>query len=119
MKITGCQCNGPGWCERHQCHKNLQQYRACRRIPGLFALWEQARGPGRSGTQRWPKAVAPVCLHRGETVRTAACPTCRGQVEIKVFKCELHSQCTVGKRIADTACCSRCPDYAETRSPND
>ena len=111
MKITDCECEAPGWCERHQCHKTLTQVRACRRLPGLFGLWEKGRGPGQSRAQPWRHVVTQPCTYRGGVLRTAECPTCQGRVEVKVFACELHSECTVVKSIDSTACCRACSDY--------
>ena len=68
MKITDCECEGPGWRERHQCHKTLMQYRACRQIPGLFAMWEQGRGSGQLSPQRWREAVTQPSTYRGRSV---------------------------------------------------
>ena len=110
VHVTPCECESPGWCQRHKCQKSLTQFRACQRIPGLFALWEQGRGPGQAGGQRWRKAETRSCKHRGVLLRTEQCPTCQGQVGVKVFTCQLHTECTIAKQISGAACCGTCRD---------
>ncbi len=46
-----------------------------------------------------------------DTGTTLPCPTCSGNVQVKVFGCSVFGQCTVGKRVGDTACCKGCPSY--------
>lgn len=55
---------------------------------------------------------ADDCLHRGEEIRTADCPTCSGHVRVKVFACAIHSECTLAKPLPGIACCQGCGDYA-------
>lgn len=45
------------------------------------------------------------CSHRQEEFRLATCASCRGNVQVKVFKCDLHGECTVGKAIAGIHLC--------------
>jgi len=70
--------------------------------PAYRALWD-APGPDPGRTRS--------CRHRGETRREQECPTCRGVVRLKVFACELHGECTIGRSLAGVACCATCPDY--------
>lgn len=65
----------------------------------------------------WGMASLPTsplsCIHLGEpTGETITCPSCRGSVQLKLFKCEVYGQCTLGKSVGDVACCngSRGPD---------
>lgn len=52
------------------------------------------------------------CAHLGEwTGETIPCKTCRGNVFIKILKCSVHGECTIGKKMGDKACCKVCPDY--------
>jgi len=111
MRVTDCECTGPGWCERHKCYKSLMFYRACGRTPQLFAMWEQGRGPGQRRAQTADKPRRQPCKHRTKVLRTVQCPTCRGQVDVKVFACHLHEECSVGKQVGDRACCATCRDY--------
>jgi len=111
MRITPCQCEGPGWCERHQCYKSPMWFSQCRLSPQLFALWEEGRGPGQQNARIRDLARRRVCEHRGELLRTVQCPTCRSAVAVKVFRCPLHGECTVAKPIGETACCGTCSDY--------
>lgn len=62
------------------------------------------------------------CQHLGDaTGQTAECHTCNGAVQLKLFRCAIHSHCTLVKRVNATACCdARCKEYAaltlETKS---
>lgn len=86
-------------------------FKACRRVPQLFALWEQGRGPGQRGASTTLEAPRQPCKHRGELLRTLQCPTCRSQIGVKLFACFLHEECTVAKQFADVACCGACRDH--------
>ncbi|MCA9046463.1 MAG: hypothetical protein KDA69_19205, partial [Planctomycetaceae bacterium] len=48
MNDERCQCEQPGWCERHGCSKPPHFHKLCRTRPDYFRLWEQGRGPGQS-----------------------------------------------------------------------
>jgi len=114
---TDCTCERPGWCQRHQCVKTEHWHTLCRTRAGYFRLWEQGRGPGQ-GAVRQPQLVAPLpCRHLGESVRKEACRACRGHVQVKVFACALHGECTLGRMLQGTACCARCPDYSNDQAP--
>jgi hypothetical protein len=115
MKVTDCECVGPGWCERHQCFKSLELFRFCQLHPGTFQLWEEGRGPGQSVTRRHGKPRTVPCVHRRAALREEPCPTCRGSIRLKVFVCTLHGQCTVGWPLTGLAWCATCVDY-ETES---
>jgi len=52
-----------------------------------------------------------ACLHRGEEVRRVVCKTCSRRVELKVFACAIHGECTLEKRCDEVkAVCHVCPD---------
>lgn len=51
-------------------------------------------------------------MHQGSVRREEQCPSCRGEVLIKVFDCELHGQCTWARAIEEIVCCAKCADYA-------
>lgn len=58
-----------------------------------------------------PKLTTP-CLHLGPELRRQECSTCQGKTEIKIFGCQVHGDCTIGKQIEALKCCAACPDYA-------
>lgn len=63
-----------------------------------------------------PAPAAP-CVHLGAPAgRTVACPSCRGRVELKLFHCDVHGRCTLGRQAPGVACCAGCPDRAATRA---
>ena len=37
------------------------------------------------------------CIHRGDELRRMDCYSCRGSVKVKVFRCEVHGECTLAK----------------------
>jgi hypothetical protein len=54
------------------------------------------------------------CVRRGPEVRRIACKTCQGITAIKVFACEIHAECTIGKQLEVVKCCAVCGDYEPT-----
>lgn len=53
------------------------------------------------------------CCHFGSEIRRISCPTCSGNVKVKVFACSLHKECTVHKQLENIACCLTCQDYVQ------
>ena len=51
------------------------------------------------------------CKHRGEETRRQRCPSCRGSVELRIFGCDLHGECTLGTQLPGIACCAVCSDF--------
>lgn len=47
--ITPCECQQPGWCERHQCWKPSVWHLLCRRQQRYFDAWERGTGPRLEG----------------------------------------------------------------------
>lgn len=62
-----------------------------------------------------PKAA--TCVYRGDVLRQQECPTCCGNVRIKVLACEVHGECTLAKALDGVACCRGCRDYSPISSP--
>lgn len=54
-----CQCEEPGWCERHQCQKSAHFHRLCRTREDYFRLWERGNGPGQIPRDE-PYEIAPL-----------------------------------------------------------
>ena len=106
--MTECDCKEPGWCERHKCNKSEHRWKLCRTRPDYFDLWEAGCGPGQNLSAA--RRAAP-CDHRGSVLRKESCPSCCGNVLIKVFACKVHNECTIGHSLEEMACCYRCEDY--------
>jgi len=51
-----------------------------------------------------------TCQHRGPELRREQCPSCSGFVQVKVFQCSLHNECTMSKQIDNLKTCNTCPD---------
>lgn len=44
--MNSCECQRPGFCDRHQCDKSPHWWRRCRSDPHAFLSWEEFTGPG-------------------------------------------------------------------------
>jgi len=110
MRVTECECESPGWCERHQCNKPAAMFLLCRTRQEYFQLWEEGTGPGQNVAAKRAARKMP-CVYKGANVRTQNCPSCKGRVRISVFQCSVHVECTVAKNLDGIACCARCDDY--------
>ena len=53
------------------------------------------------------------CIYRGQVVEKVVCHDCISHPRIKVFECELHETCTIGKKIEGHKCCGDpvCQDF--------
>lgn len=72
---------------------------------------EKNRLGASSGAGRVLERAAHLeCKYLGaETGRMVRCPTCTGEVNLKTLACEVHGECTVGRKADGTACCVGCP----------
>jgi hypothetical protein len=34
-------------------------------------------------------------------------------VQVKVFACQIHGECAIGKQLAGIKCCAACEDYEQ------
>lgn len=80
--------------------------------------WPDASPPTKPtpALRRLLSACAPnpsnnPCRHRGPATRRAGCPTCKGSVQLKIFACALHGECTPVTSLGDLPCCAGCNDY--------
>ncbi|MDB5386237.1 MAG: hypothetical protein JWM11_1883 [Planctomycetaceae bacterium] len=110
-RLTNCECTQPGWCERHHCEKNRHLFEMCRRLKAWFRLWEQGEGPGQQRSPTAYPASRGPCLHRGEEFRTEECPTCGGNVRVKIFSCQVHQECSLSSRLTAIKNCLDCADF--------
>jgi hypothetical protein len=117
MPLTLCECAAAGYCPRHRCVKTPHWHQLCQRRADYFQLWEESHGPGQNLPP--PRDLSSACRHRGEVSREQSCPSCRGLVRLKVFACALHGECTIGRPLADVACCASCGDFAPVVLPAD
>jgi hypothetical protein len=51
------------------------------------------------------------CRYHGDEVRRQRCASCRGIVELRVFKCSVHGECTIATELSGVGCCAVCPDF--------
>lgn len=64
------------------------------------------------------------CKHLGEFKRKQECLTCQGNVQVKVFSCAIHGECTLGKVLPGIKCCSlggtdACTEYVASSGQNE
>lgn len=50
------------------------------------------------------------CRHRGERIRTQLCPSCKGNVDVIVFGCKKHGECSIRSLLPDVKGCENCHD---------
>ena len=111
FQVTDCPCQRGGWCERHQCEKSPLLWQLCQRNSELFAMWERGAGPGQFQLPEAQSRLQHPCVHLGEQARLENCVTCRGNIALKVFRCAIFGECTLGKRVAELAVCTVCDRY--------
>src|SRR3990167_658639 len=51
------------------------------------------------------------CANLGNDLRLQDCPTCQGHVQIKIFSCSIHRECTIRNKLESVHCCVGCADY--------
>ena len=66
----------------------------------------------RNGTAVAPAPVKarPVinlpCIYKGpQTGEKIGCQSCKGNVQLTLFACQIHGTCTLGKRVSGHGCC--------------
>lgn len=111
MKFTDCECEQAGWCQRHQCEKDAYFFEMCRLSKDVFDKGEAGNLPIQKRRTQKPRDVSQPCVHRGNELRTTECESCNGRVLLKVFACEVHGECTVQRRVGETAVCLNCHEY--------
>jgi hypothetical protein len=52
MKKTNCECNGPGYCKRHNVPKSQALFNICQQREDYFQRWEEGLGPGQRSFKR-------------------------------------------------------------------
>ena len=106
--VTECECPGPGYCHRHRCEKTTHWYILCQTRPDYFQLWEERRGPGQESVTIKSRKD---CRHRGLEVRKHECNSCRGNVQLKVYSCNIHGECTFVNSVPNAHCCLNCTEF--------
>lgn len=88
----------------------------CWKFHQVLSFHQTYCGPGckcsfNGGTITSGKKTLPLpCVHLGkETGEKRTCSSCKGNVEIKLFSCGAHGECTIGRKLEGVACCVGCP----------
>lgn len=92
-KTIGCQCNSPGFCERHKMTKTPHLHHLCRTSKEYWDLWES--GQGRAEAAGAAAFLPTSCQHRGPISRQERCKSC-GQRDVlaNVYYCRALGECT-------------------------
>jgi hypothetical protein len=89
----------------------------CRRCKTTTSEKRRYEKPPKRNCQRVDRSSP--CQHLGDKLGTQECQGCQGTVRIKLFACEVHGQCTLGKKLDGTACCANCLDYQPSKRDAD
>lgn len=102
-----CVC---GKCRLCELYETRADYRA---------HWDKVSGVTTAPKKRKASWVsAPIervkrktCSHLGSDLgKLVECNTCKGKVQLKVFFCDVHGECTQGKKAQGLPCCENCKD---------
>jgi hypothetical protein len=56
------------------------------------------------------------CTHRLGSYHLMGCSSCKGNVQIKVFDCEIHKRCTIRQHTGLIKACTGCADFMEIKN---
>src|SRR5581483_7077040 len=109
LRPTGARCGKPREChlcflyETHEGHNRVWGGDGrVRHDPELAAHWDAILTTA-------PQPRREPCRHLGaETGERRECPSCTGNVQIKLFACAKHGVCSVARNVG-AACCATCP----------
>lgn len=115
MRLTPCECEQPGWCERHQCHKSHGMLQLCRHSPQYFEAFESGHVPSLfKRATNFAKAAATHAADLGRKVsdevydsRLSVCRGCELCDEEKM-QC-LHYQCGCNLEVKARWRTQKCP----------
>lgn len=51
------------------------------------------------------------CIHKSSSYVLRGCPTCGGNVQVKLFECTIHGRCSVKRVSSLIQACVGCPDF--------
>lgn len=66
---------------------------------------------------REKKPARLPCAYLGNELERVECPSCCGNVLVKVFACAIHGDCTAQKDVGK-AVCGTCKEYRSTIDPD-
>lgn len=75
------------------------------------------RSPRPEAPSRIPLDQLLACIHRGTELRQETCETCGGRTRIKLFACEIHSECQLDDKIRDVKFCGACAEFTGRLPP--
>lgn len=93
----------PTRCDCITCGRPVAVHPAAKRPPQVLCI--------ATAGESTPEAPPRQCASLGPELRREQCPSCSGHVQIKVFACATHGECTIGQPIDGLACCSGCASF--------
>lgn len=82
------------------------------KIPGLDESQLPLKSQCCRPRLRYNDVINTPCVHIGDVIDKVQCVSCKGMVYIKKYRCNLHEECTLQKRVGHTKVCKSCPDYS-------
>lgn len=56
-------------------------------------------------------SICKPCKYKNNVIRTETCPSCSGNISIKIFSCTLHKECCLSNKLPLIKNCNTCEDY--------
>lgn len=112
--IEQCVCPAAGWCERHKRQMSVKTHQLCQTSETYRKAFAKPSGE-QPRRQLLTQRDLP-CVHRLDVVRVDKCrlADCKGGVEVEVFSCAKHGECTVNQHaIPGVSVCKKCKDRSE------
>lgn len=115
FRTTGPLPDPTVFCDRLHVGTYVHQFGGCYGGPVyegiLSATVTPVTGIRQINRKQGPGNAAPCMFRRDEAIDAIPCRTCHGNVRLKVFPCELHGRCTIGRQTPDASCCTNCGDF--------
>src|SRR5579863_1642304 len=123
------ECPVAGFCRRHGINKTEKWHSLCRQAD-YRRQWDAGKGPGQVEAKpremdraarlffsrmanRITSGRSGECIHRGGFLRVDKCDMCGGEKgqPVEVFRCAIHGECTLNKKIRKIRGCAACEDF--------
>jgi hypothetical protein len=110
-----CTCEQHGFCPVYGIPMTEHLWKICRGE----VLTPEACAAYRANWARMTPGQPPKdnadCVHRGGELRREQCESCTGRIQVKIFACTVHSECTLGS-LPGVLRCAGCVDYQSPAS---
>jgi len=100
-----CECDGPGFCQRHGIMKSVHWWHLCQTSEKYFQAWEDGRGPGQNLGQG--SVFTPVSKEH-IAARMAICENCEHYKKERCVKIDLGCKNSFKAKVASAR--TKCPE---------